>query len=315
MREVLKNLVEHESQLKKISLRLEQCTPDEGMCFVLLQWIPCILHMENRVGLKILTMLLSEGLEIAKEGKKHPLYMQSLVKEREEAFVKNIQNVINNKILGEGLNKWQFTVPIEKGRDGEGSIIGKINLENTKTREVVENIEQLIDFCLPSDNDEAIYHREKWLTVVHHYVSSMNIVQKKDGEYTNKELKQYEKDAAIFGNLWIDLHQEKGMTNYIHMIVAGHILEYMKEWRNLYRYSQQGWESLNLLIKQFFFLCTNKGGGKNTSRSRLIPIARLFQRRLLWLSGLAEKFLNTEKLLLRSSKTIANTTRKTWKMC
>ena len=99
------------------------------------------------------------------------------------------------------------------------------------------------------------------------------------------------------------------------MIVAGHILEYMKEWRNLYRYSQQGWESLNLLIKRFFFLRTNKGGGKNTSRSRLIPIARLFQRRLLWLSGLAEKFLNAEKITSAFIKTIANTTRKTWKMC
>ena len=51
--------------------------------------------------------------------------MQLLVKEREEAFVTNIQNMINNKILGEGLNKWQFAVPIKKGRDGEGSIIGK----------------------------------------------------------------------------------------------------------------------------------------------------------------------------------------------
>ena len=69
------------------------------------------------------------------------------------------------------------------------------------------------------------------------------------------------------------------------------------EWKNLYRFSQQGWELLNSLIKRFFFLRTNKGGGKNTSRSRLIPIARLFQRRILWLSGLAEKFLsgqNTE---------------------
>ena len=82
-------------------------------------------------------------------------------------------------------------------------------MENTKTREAVENIEQIIDFCLPSDNDEAIYHREKWLTAVHHYVSLMNILQKKDSKYTNEELKQYEKDAAIFGNLWIDLHQKK----------------------------------------------------------------------------------------------------------
>ena len=70
-----------------------------------------------------------------------------------------METVINNKILGNGLNKWQFAVPIEKGRDGEGSIIGKINLVNTKTRELVENIEELIDFCLPSTHDHE-YIRE-----------------------------------------------------------------------------------------------------------------------------------------------------------
>ena len=49
---------------------------------------------------------------------------------------------------------------------------------------------------------------------------------------------------------------------------------------------------VELSHKTIFFLQTNKGGGKNTSRSQLIPIARLFQRRLLWLSGLAENFLS-----------------------
>ena len=95
----------------------------------------------------------------------------------------------------------------------------------------------------------------------------------------------------IFGNLWVSLHQQRGLTNYIHMVISGHILEHKTEWGNLYKFSQQGWESLNSLIKRFFFLCTNKGGGKSTKRSRLLPIARLFQRRILWLSGIAEKHL------------------------
>ena len=78
--------------------------------------------------------------------------------------------------------------------------------------------------------------------------------KEENNEYTVQELKTYKEHTSIFGNLWIDLHQEYGMKNYIHFIVSGHIYKYMKEWKNLYRFSQQGWESLNSLIKHFFFL-------------------------------------------------------------
>ena len=44
------------------------------------------------------------------------------------------------------------------------------------------------------------------------------------------------------------------------MVGCGHILQYMSEWGNLNRFSQQGWEALNALIKLFFFRRTNKGG-------------------------------------------------------
>ena len=79
------------------------------------------------------------------------------------------------------------------------------------------------------------------------------------------------------------------------MKISGHVYKYMVEWGNLYKYSQQEWESLNSLIKRFFFLCTNKGGGRHSTRTRLIPIACLFQRRILWMSGLAEIFLDALK--------------------
>jgi hypothetical protein len=36
------------------------------------------------------------------------------------------------------------------------------------------------------------------------------------------------------------------------MLSSGHIKYYMEEHRNLYKYSQQGWESLNSKVKQFF---------------------------------------------------------------
>ena len=86
MREKLQTMI-HKYCLQNLALCLDQCMLDKGMCFVLLQWIPCILHMENRVGLKILYMLLSEGLSHVKGGQIHHLYMQNPLKEREAAFV------------------------------------------------------------------------------------------------------------------------------------------------------------------------------------------------------------------------------------
>ena len=256
--------------------------------FLLLQWIPCIMHMENRVGIKILTMLLSEGLAHAKGGTQ-PSYQQASVKAREHAFCASVNSIINNTILGSGFNKWQFSVPIEVSKTlGVGNIIGTISIENTKVRELVDNIDLLLTVCLPPEEVERI---DKWRVAIRNYSQAMCILRKKESNYTEGELTSFQRNMDIFGNLWIELHQQQGMTNYIHIGVSGHLLEFMHEWGNLYRFSQQGWESLNSLIKRFFFLRTNKGGGRAKKRSRLVPIARLFQRRILWLSGLAEKHL------------------------
>ncbi len=51
---------------------------------------------------------------------------------------------------------------------------------------------------------------------------------------------------------WIDLLLHEGVTNYIHMLGAGHIGEYLLHHQNLYEHSQQGWEVFNALLKTFF---------------------------------------------------------------
>ena len=78
---------------------------------------------------------------------------------------------------------------------------------------------------------------------------------------------------------------KEGITNYLHMIGSGHIADYLYKWKNLYRFSQQGWEAMNSLIKTFFFRRTSHGGGVKgkSKKSRLIPIARWLQRRLIFL--------------------------------
>ena len=81
------------------------------------------------------------------------------------------------------------------------------------------------------------------------------------------------------------------------MIGAGHFLYYLRKWRNLYRYSQHGWEALNSQIKTVYFRRTQHGGHKGGSEfnSKVEPIARWVQRslfgRLEWVKCLNNTLL------------------------
>lgn len=98
---------------------------------------------------------------------------------------------------------------------------------------------------------------------------------------------------------YADLFAGKGITNYIHIIGAGHLVFYLNKDRNLYKFSQQGWEALNQKLKHFYFNNTNHGGcGGNQSGSMVTgdhvrPLMRMCLRFLMWKLGLGDAFFNT----------------------
>jgi hypothetical protein len=62
----------------------------------LLDCVPCILHMENRVGLKILTMLLNKGIQNAGNG---DTYMnENNQKKRLANYITDVENIANRNM-------------------------------------------------------------------------------------------------------------------------------------------------------------------------------------------------------------------------
>ena len=98
----------------------------------------------------------------------------------------------------------------------------------------------------------------------------------------NEQVVSFQKHADFFFQNWVKLHRKAGITNYIHMMGSGHFADYLYKWKNLYQYSQQGWEALNALIKTFYFRHTNHGGSAGnmgtSNKSRLVPSACWLQR-------------------------------------
>jgi hypothetical protein len=255
--------------------------------FLILEMVPCCLHLETRVGLKSLTMLLIEGLSNCAENK----IFRNIPHERKrrEGFIEAVQKYINEQILGDSDQAGEWRCPLED----QGKKIGTICLDNNRVRLILNKLDGLVDICIPQGDR----NRDWKYCITDHYSPAMEILRKKTN-LTEAEISEFQNHVDLYFQVWVKLHGQHGVTNYIHLLVSGHIAEYLVYWKSLYPHSQQGWEALNSLIKTFYFHRTNRGGksgGKyGGKKSRVAAIGRWFLRRLMWACGLEYANLKEE---------------------
>jgi hypothetical protein len=98
--------------------------------------------------------------------------------------------------------------------------------------------------------------REAWNDVVERWLEVMKTAKKRE-TFTEAEIGKFQHLADKWFERWFVLWGRDTMTNYIHMVASGHLAFYMREWGILYKYSQQGWEAFNSLIKSVYFCRTH----------------------------------------------------------
>jgi hypothetical protein len=211
-------------------------------------------------------------------------------------FANIIQDIFNTRILGSFTRPSQWKLPLS----AKGDSVAKVSLTNKKTRLVVDNILHLINFTFsdPADDEK----KRVWLKLIEDYREAMKILRKRS-EYTAEDIRSFQLKIYDFYVAYIEDSGagKEGVTNYIHMLGSFHISYYMKTHGNLYKYSQQGWESLNEKFKLAFFNHTQRGGnfGINVTdqeKSYLRTIFMFFQREALWVSGMAEEYFLTKNV-------------------
>jgi hypothetical protein len=75
----------------------------------------------------------------------------------------------------------------------------------------------------------------------------------KRNDYTAADIARFQDLVDSFFLQYITETGVEGITNYIHMLSSWHVKYYIEVHKNLYKYSQQGCESLNAKYKQVFF--------------------------------------------------------------
>ena len=110
-------------------------------------------------------------------------------------------------------------------------------------------------------------------------------------DFSDLQIDAFQVLADDFFSAWLNLIGYDGITNYIHMLGAGHIRYFLQKWRNLHRFSNQGWEAYNALVANYWHHRTQKGGGKG-EKSKILKIAMWLLRVMMWRTGEGDHFFN-----------------------
>ena len=286
LQERLKNVWKFFHKKEQLKLQIKASDYKEAM-ITIDQAVPCILHCEMRVGEKILRMLFLEGLkesDINKKKRKRKGTMNEKNVNTPKDFIDDVQNLVNTSILGSEKVKTGWMIPSSK--ENGAYKIGEMSISNKIVRKFMIIMDELIDFIIKKPERNT-----KWKEAIKDYKELIELARQKY-DFTDEDIDQFQDKADSFFSNWVELHQAEGVTNYIHMLGSGHFKYYLEKHRNLYIFSQQGWESLNSLIKQFYFRHTQQGGFggvRDVVNSKVVPIAMWMQRKIWWQSEKVKK--------------------------
>jgi hypothetical protein len=273
-----------EERIKLIQQALERSEEGKEAALILIkQAVPCILHFENRVSEKIIVFILDVAAK---------LYQSISTRQSLADWSKIIEHLVNTVILGTAVRPKQWRLPLSQN----SKEVTRVTLSNKTARKFMGGITALIDHTFSENDHRGIV----WRNITQHHTDAMCILRSRQ-DLNDAEIEEYQQTTDNFFLTWIKTTGREGITNYIHMAGAGHIMYYLQLHRNLYKFSQQGWESLNAKIKTYFFRHTQRGGNDNNkdenTRTYLKQIMFMFQRELLWVSGVAQEYFHSHELI------------------
>jgi hypothetical protein len=138
---------------------------------------------------------------------------------------------------------------------------------------------------LPLFFNEPEYNIDKLVTCLKQ-VTLVLKKMKQRRDFTDPEMDQLQKQIDTWSHLWIGMVGESGMKKYTHLVCSGHMTYFLRRWRNLYRYSNQGWEYKNKQMRYVYHNRSQMGrnSGSGQHHSKLKPLGFWFLRCLWWMT-------------------------------
>ena len=175
-------------------------------------------------------------------------------------------------------------------------VLTKIKLPYDQSRKIfaleqLPGLRELVHIAIPASEHKK---REEWMNFLYHYVH-VNEKLHSTLEYTAEDIADLEKHIdATYSVLVTSIGgAEHGITNYFHYLGSGHVIWMIRRYGNLWRFCNEGLESLNSLASKRYNGFNNKGGNKGRCKDNMKQKCLPFEVLGSWLARLSMWHLGT----------------------
>jgi len=246
----------------------------------------CLMHCIMRVSEKLITMLLINALK--EHGK--TVYNNQIkpcleaiingkLSNTLESFDLDADNDLDTKLFAtaylekleashiDSENDFEYDFRLkESSRKGGG--VDNFKISYSRMLRLLEVIDQLIKGCSFKDsttNDTYTDIFETWMGIMG------SLFQEKT--FLENEITDLWDKIIHFRKIYLDKFGTQGVTNYIHILISGHVIEMIRAFGSIAKYSGIGFESLVGRVRSFLMRRTNKAGhiGVKKDNANTIP--------------------------------------------
>jgi hypothetical protein len=192
--ERLRKQLLNEKRVQDLRRMLKDSEPREKAMYLVLQAIVCILHLENRVGLKSIESVLRSGLSNAIQGKLEWIKAKA-IKKRQVEFIECITNIIQSRILCTYAAPSQWRFPLT-----EDGTMGSLSMDNNRTRLIINEFELIIEVSFP--NSDA--NKRRLPRCLPQYRAALTILRK-NTDYTANEINAFQEHIDAWFCDWVSV--------------------------------------------------------------------------------------------------------------
>jgi hypothetical protein len=219
-RNLLRSALEAQEKYKLI-LKLLASRDLEAAFVTIEAAIPCILHGGNRLGEKNFMMLMLAVWRICG------------TKQQKQDLVDTVEYFVNTAAFGTEQSCSQWKLPLDKEQN-----LDTVTFSAWRVRKILLLLSDLAERLFRDMSNAACL--PQWQNMLRIYMEVLTIAFQHE-DFSDKDIEEFQDVIDIWYSKYVELLGMEGVSNYAHLLGAGHLYHYLKKWGNLYRFQQQGW--------------------------------------------------------------------------
>ena len=286
-RHTLELLLREEEEYLKLQMYLRddrflELDKDPSMRGQLHKIILDMLHCPMRTNEKVLTLL-------------YEAVLQGAHKAQATIVLNDLTPIIRR--LGSLGDLWTH-----KFEENSTKVLQKFKLPFDQSKKIfavsqLNGLREAVYVAIPPSETQL---RKDWMEFLHEYVHT-NALLNTTEEYAPADIERLEEHIDACYKLLVTRigGAERGVTNYFHYMGSGHLMWMIRRYGNLWRFCNEGAESLNSVVSKRYNQFNNKGGNKQAHKGgpkkKCLPfecIGRWLGRLSCWHTGLAVDFFH-----------------------